>query len=363
MFGKAINRYIAWSFLFPFFGCLILVFGLYSSFDMLKRIDALQALGMGAGLRTLLSYYGYMFPVFAIDTVPAMVLVAAGMALVRMSKQSELLVLKASGVSVYQMTLPIFLCTLLITLACVALRETVVPQFARKGEVTDRRLGDKTERSLFVEDREQNFKLFVRKYDFENNTMQQVCVMVLYPSGKIKVSIEADQAAWAGPGVIRLKAIQMRQFDLKGKLSARPSARTSMDLQTSLRPFDFSQAKKERMSARSTYLSMSQLLVRTRGNPGIPNYRVMFHSRLASTVSPFLLLLVGIPLLVGFEHSSHSRFLGVIVCILVAAGYYVVTFVFGSMGNAGTLSPVLAGWLPVVMIGAAGLWMFEAMLT
>ena len=109
--------------------------------------------------------------------------------------------------------------------------------------------------------------------------------------------------------------------------------------------------------------STRELIARIKENPDVPAYRVMLHSRLASALSPFLLLLVGVPVLVGFENSLQSRFVGVIMCILVAGAYYVLTFVFGSMGNTGTISPVLAGWLPVLMTGVGGLWLFEAMLT
>jgi lipopolysaccharide export LptBFGC system permease protein LptF len=51
------------------------------------------------------------------------------------------------------------------------------------------------------------------------------------------------------------------------------------------------------------------------------------------------------------------------VSIGLAAGLYALTFVFTSMGSTGSLNPVLAGWLPVILSGAVGLWLFQAMLT
>lgn len=98
-------------------------------------------------------------------------------------------------------------------------------------------------------------------------------------------------------------------------------------------------------------------------NPEIPFFAVSFHTRLAAFFSPLILLLVGLPCLVGFERSVNSRFLSVIVSMGLAAGLYVLTFVFNSMGTTGALNPVLAGWLPAIISAVAGLWLFQSMMT
>ncbi|MEF8787836.1 MAG: LptF/LptG family permease, partial [Planctomycetota bacterium] len=75
------------------------------------------------------------------------------------------------------------------------------------------------------------------------------------------------------------------------------------------------------------------------------------------------LLLVGIPVLVGFEESAKNRFLGVLICVLVAGAHYVLVFISNSMGDTGVLHPALAGWLPVMITGPSGVCLFESMLT
>jgi lipopolysaccharide export system permease protein len=100
-----------------------------------------------------------------------------------------------------------------------------------------------------------------------------------------------------------------------------------------------------------------------RENPHSPSYAVAFHLRLASFFTPFILLLVGIPCLIGYEESVKSRFVGVLISIAVSAGFYTLMFVFNSIGESGNVPAVLAGWLPVVVVGSLGLYLFESRLS
>jgi lipopolysaccharide export LptBFGC system permease protein LptF len=53
----------------------------------------------------------------------------------------------------------------------------------------------------------------------------------------------------------------------------------------------------------------------------------------------------------------------VVISILVAAGFYALGFVLSSMGATETVNPVIAGWLPSIIGGSAGLWLFQSMHT
>ncbi len=109
--------------------------------------------------------------------------------------------------------------------------------------------------------------------------------------------------------------------------------------------------------------TLAQLREQIRRNPNVPDFRVVFHSRIAAILSPIILLLVGIPCLIGFETTVKSRFLGVIVSIVVAASFYALGFALSSMGSTETVNPILAGWLPSIVGGSAGLYLFQGMHT
>lgn len=363
MLTRKIDRYVSRSFLVPFLGILFLIFGLYVAFDLLKRVDDLQKLGMWEALPMLLSYYGYVFPVFILDSVPTVIVVAAGLALVKMARRRELLILKASGVSLHRVMVPIFAWTLLISTGVFWAKENLVPQFVRNKDLAARKLENDLERSIMLRDQEQNFTLYVDEYAFSGGRMKMVSVLEFYPSGQIRRKIEADEGYHTEENRIELKGVIIEEYDKRGVMTGDIQERASLELQTSLHRYDFVRAKEEAMRGQSMYMELADLADKMQTQPSIPHFEVSFHSRLAAAFIPFILLLIGVPVLVGFEHSAHSRFLGIVVCVVVAAAYYVMVFVCTSMGQTGVIDPVIAGWLPVIVGGSSGVFLFESMLT
>ena len=362
MVAKQIDRYVSRSFLVPFVGILVFIFGLYVAYDLLTKIDDVQGLAKSEALNLLLKYYAYVFPIFVLDSVPVIVVMAAGLALVKMSKRRELLLLKASGISMYRAVAPIFFWALLISLGVLWVRERMVPHVVRDKELVARELSGDVGRTLMLKDEQLKFKLFVNSYDFWDHSMERVSVIEL--SGlTVKRVVEADRAHWTQDGRIRLEGVQVRDFSVRGPKAGQPMAMTSMEIETTLTPFDFVRARSEKAGSRPLFLTLPQLAAKMRENPNVPHFRVAFHSRLASAFASFVLLLVAIPLLVGFEHSAHSRFVGAVICIFVAFVYHAIVFVCTSVGDTGGMHPVLAGWLPVIAAGPCGIWLFQSMLT
>lgn len=366
MLFKQIDRYVGRRFLAFLVGALILMSCLYGSFDLLKRVEEMQQAELTAKLSALGSYYAYLLPLFLLDILPALVLVAAGMVLVQMVKSRELLVLKASGVGVYRTLAPVFFWTVAISLFSFTFQQALGPQFTRRKELLGRRIADEVEGQLLLEDPAAERKLFIGQYDFATEAMKNVSVLEFYPGSPrhLQRTLFAQTAQWQGRGVIRLEMVTVQEFDRSGGLKGRPreTPLPERTLETGLASFDFVRAAEESLERGMILRTLGELREQIRRNPDIPDFRVIFHSRIASFFTPFILLLIGIPCLIGFEQSINSRLLGVIVCILVAGGFYVLNFVFNSMGSTGTMNPVIAGWLPPIIGGSAGLWMFEAML-
>lgn len=59
-------------------------------------------------------------------------------------------------------------------------------------------------------------------------------------------------------------------------------------------------------------------------------------------------------------NSRTSRGQGFGISVLLIFGYYLMSFVFSSLGIKGTLTPILAAWMPVTIGLVAGLWLLRA---
>jgi len=58
-------------------------------------------------------------------------------------------------------------------------------------------------------------------------------------------------------------------------------------------------------------------------------------------------------------HSRTSRSQGFGISVLLIFGYYLMSFIFSSLGITGTLPPFLAAWLPVTIGLGGGLWLLR----
>jgi lipopolysaccharide export system permease protein len=360
---KRIDRYIARGYIVRFIAVVLVIFGLYVSFDAVKRIDEIQQGAMEETLPKVLAYYAYQFPTRILDIVAPLLLVAGGLVLVQMSRHGELLTLKASGISLRRTMLPIFICTVPVVGLAFWARESLVPWAFQQEQLLNRELEQKRVGPFLIRDEVEDYKLFVGRYDFSEHTMERVSLLRFYPDGGVRRVLEADNGRWGDGGKIHLETISIQEYDESGNPVDRPEVHTSKSIESSLRPYDFVEAKEDAMRTSLPTFTLLDLHHKVQRNPQNPRFRVMLHSRLAEPLAAFVLLLIGLPLLVGFEHSMQSRVLGAVVCILVAAGFKVLSFVALSMGNTGLIPPLWAAWFMPAVGGGIGLILFARMRT
>ena len=109
------------------------------------------------------------------------------------------------------------------------------------------------------------------------------------------------------------------------------------------------------------FTNFKQLKELCKNEPDNPRNSLLFHSRIAYTLTHFVLLLLGIPLVIGFERLSRNLFLRVGLCVLVCGIFYSLSFICSNLGNTGMIYPILAAWLPIVILGSVGLLFFDMM--
>jgi lipopolysaccharide export system permease protein len=105
-FTKTIVKYVLMELSGPFFlGLLIFTFVLF----MKEVLDLIElVINKGVGLKVVLEMVVYIMPSFLVLTIPMAVLVAALTAFGRLSTDSEITAMKASGISLYTLFVPVF---------------------------------------------------------------------------------------------------------------------------------------------------------------------------------------------------------------------------------------------------------------
>ncbi|MEP9410937.1 MAG: YjgP/YjgQ family permease [Candidatus Brocadia sp.] len=336
--------------------CLVIISGIYIIVDLLQKLGEFMEMG-GDAFGTGIRYYTYLFPVIVFQFFPAITLVAVGLVLVRLSKNREILAMQVAGISLYRILLPIFVVTVFMSFVSFGDQEWLIPKFAEKLEtLRQNAFSDNIQRNLLLDDRENNALVRIWKYNNKTQKMQSVFVLARYENKKKKYTISADEGRWLGNNTWLFTKVVKHVYDERGKWIAPIQQIDSMEFESAVTPEALGKVKLD-----PSLLNFEQLKELCKNEPDNPRNRVLFHSRIAYTLTHFVLLLLGIPLVVGFERLSRNLFLRVGLCVLICGIFYALSFVCSNLGNTGMIHPVLAAWLPIVIFGFVGLLFFDMM--
>lgn len=85
-------------------------------------------------------------------------------------------------------------------------------------------------------------------------------------------------------------------------------------------------------------------------------YQINLFDKLALPITTFALALIGVPLAITPPRVRYNR--GFLFSILIIFVYYVIRAFSLNLGEAGTIHPLFAAWLPVIIITVVGLILF-----
>jgi lipopolysaccharide export system permease protein len=355
MFSR-LDSYILRAFIPMFFLCLMIISGIYVIIDLLQKIGDFLDMG-GEALKIGIQYYVYLFPVLVFQFFPAITLIAVSIVLVRMAKNREILAMQVAGISLYRVLLPIFIVAVFLSFASFGNQEWIIPRFAERLETLQQTaFSNNTRRNLLLEDSENNTLMRIWRYDIKAQQMQSAFILARYENKRKKFTIHADEGRWLGNNIWLLTGAVRHNYDENGKWVAPILRIDSMEFESSITPSELGKVKLD-----PSLLSLEQLRELCKNEPDNPRNSVLFHSRIAYTLIHFVLLLLGIPLVVGFERLTRNLVLRVGLCVLVWGIFYALSFICSNLGNTGMLHPILAAWLPIIIFGSVGLLFFDMM--
>lgn len=353
-----LDKYIGKSFVLAFLICLFIICGLYMVIDLSQKLDELMEMGE-RGLWMGLEYYAFLIPVIVSQLLPAIILLAVGITLIGLAKNNELVAIHAAGISIFRILTPIFVLILPLSLAAVCNEEWFIPSFARRFEaVKQEAFGDNVLKNLLAEDRENNILLRVWKYNIKEKQMESVFAIAMDVGGRKKHTIFADNGKWIGDGKWYLTNTTIHNYDASGKWIGPVREFKGYFLETNIAPEHLTETELD-----PSLLSFGKLWDLYRKEPENPRFGLLFHSRIAHPFMNFVLILLGVPFIIGYEKNRKSIFFGIGASVLVCGTFYLITFLCSNLGITGNMNPVFAAWLPIFMFGSLGLFLFEGIKT
>jgi lipopolysaccharide export system permease protein len=338
----AISRYLLREFvglLAPIVAGFVLLYVLVDFFD---RLDVL--LKNHATLGQTARYFVFKIPLVVTQTVPPAVLTALILTLGTLSRRNEIIALRASGVSLGQMALPLIAAAAVMSLAVLVWSETVVPYSTRRFEHINNVEIRKREMKGLLSDREIWYHGTDGFYNIDYVDARRATVfgLTIYRTDgtmRLQTITQIASARWS-EGRWTTTAATVRTVTPDGAIAAEVLPPDRVVIRESLEDFLEVHREPEELSYFALRQRIQQL---TRKGIDASSYFVDLQMKLAVPFTVFVLACVAVPLAGRVRrHPSVAATLG--IGILVGFGYWVLLALTRSLGQAGALPPLAAAW-------------------
>jgi LPS export ABC transporter permease LptG/LPS export ABC transporter permease LptF len=346
------------------------VLGLLGIFYVSTFIDMMDKLFRGeTTMLVVLRYFVFQTPRFVYFVIPMSVLMSALVTVGVMTKNSELLVLRACGISLYRAMVPLVLFGVLASLTLFALQERVLASTNREADRLEAQIRGWSEQSTPLT---QHWRV---------GTAGQIYLFDVFdPKGARFTRMHVyhvDQAAWRLRSITYVNEVALEpQPSHDGRRVAVWKGRNGWHRELSLRRqgeevdvryeviteramalespkyFESSVPLPDQMTFGELQTYISQL--RASGASAMP-YLVELQRKVAFPMVTIVMTLIAVPF--AITTGRRGALYGIGIGIVLAIVYFIVMTVFVALGEGGLLTPFLAAWAPNLMFSAAAAYM------
>jgi LPS export ABC transporter permease LptG/LPS export ABC transporter permease LptF len=352
-----VDRYLVREY-FMFLGFGVLMGSvLFIVVDLLQTLD--RFLRVKPPLVLILLHFAYNLPPELYKGLPLIVLIATVFLFLSLTRQRELDALKAAGISLYRVSLPILLTALVISVAAVVFQEAALPEISAKAEEVDRvkirgQLPRHLQRQSQIWYRASDTRFFrMALLDPVEKSMEGLLVLEIDRNFRLANRLEAEKARWTPDGW-RLTNGASRRFDSLNRVRTEPFTSRVALMPEHIDDFTQIQKSPEAMS----FLELRAYVTKLQeSGHQVGKYVVQLYSKLSFPFVHLIMALVAIPFALASPRSG-GRAVGIGVAIVIAVGYWMVHSMALAFAQADLLPPALAAWTANVVFAGLGTALF-----
>ena len=357
-----LDRYISREFL-RFF--LIVILSFLSLFLIIEFFEKLAwFIRKSAALDQIVGYFFFRIPAMLSFTIPPAVLLSALLTFGSLSRNSEIIAMRANGISLYRSSIPVLILSFLITLCTFAFSELITPytnekadhimrvdieKKETKGIFKQEQLWYRGERGIY------NFKL----YDPEQNTLRGITLNYLDDKMQLIMRVDAERAVWQKDHWIFYNLLIVH-FDAAGFPLMERHAEKILDLPETPADFQVIQKNSEQMG----YFELKKYVrkIRTEGYDAT-RYLTDLHGKIAYPFVCMILAILGISFSLRKTERSGGLAGSLFAGLIIGFSYWIIFAFAMSLGRSGHLSPLLAAWLANLIFGLSSFYLFTRVRT
>jgi len=362
-FPRLMDLYVFRRFLFYFallMGVFVFLFEAFTFFELLDDIAK-----HGIPFLVVMNYFRYLTPYLVYNLAPLAALMAVLVTLGTMSKSNEIVAIKASGISLYRLAVPLFFGGLVLAATMVFMDDVYLPyanqrQDALRNQIKGRpaQTYGQPQRWIFGENSKiYNYDLF----DPAQSLFGGLSVIELDTSSfLVKRRIFATRAKWSETQrAWVLESGWVRDFS-DGSITRYEKFTVAAFPELIEPPTYFHREVRQafQMSWRElrTYIAGLQ-----RAGFDVSALKVQWHVKLAFPLIAPVSMLLAIPF--AFLVGTRGALGGVALGVGIGIAYWIASRLLEAMGGVGQLPPLLAGWSPDIIFFFLGMYFFFKMPT
>lgn len=349
-------------FLREFIGPFVLALGVLTFVMILGNLIKIAELIINKGVDplTVIKLFLFMIPYLMTYIVPIAALTAVLLALGRLSGDNELVALRASGINLFALIVPLLIIALILSLMLVIFNDRVIPYAHYASRKTLLEVGIKNpaaalEPGVFINSF-QNYILFI--YHIEDNKLNNVRIYEPQGEGKPTRTIIAKRGEFIAlpeKNMIKLKLIEGTSDEPDPE---NPNNFYKLNFKTYFMSLNLSQAQeKEKLEKKPKDMTINELKTEARRlkQEGIDPAPLItaIHEKIALAFSCLVFMLLGSPLAIITRRREKSINFG--IAFLVVGIYYLLLIGSEALSLQGYVKPELAMWIPNALLGTIGL--------
>ncbi len=357
-----LDRYVALTYLRVFGLAFVALTGIFYIASFLDHSD--KVFKGQATWSMLLAFFWYQTPEYIYYVIPLSVLLATLVTIGLLTKNSELIVMKACGISLYRVALPILLCALVAAAVLFGLEESILGPWTRRAYAIRHVMRGFSPQTFDVLNRRWlvGSSGEIYHYAYFDPRRQQLTQLSIYEFAgemeRVDRRIFAERAMFLGSSrggrADGWHAEQgwTREFEANSDTSRfTPFAESNIVIE----PASYF-ATQEPEPKYMSYTKLRGYVKRLRASGfDVSEQQVALDRKLAFPFVTLIMTLIGVPFAV--TTGRRGAMYGIGIGIVLAITYWVARSVFGALGTGGLIAPVLAAWAPNLLFGAGALYL------
>ena len=367
---RLLDIYIAKQYLSVFLLAFVALVGIFYISTFIDLADKL--FGGVTTTSMLLRYFYFATPQYVYYIIPMAALVATLVTIGLLTKNSELIVMRACGISLYRSALPLLLFAVLFSGALFELQEQVLVDSNREAARLNGIIRGYPMQTFGVLNRQWIIGRSgdIYRYEFFDPRVNQFSKLSMFHLNESTWKLEtltyaadarlvkqagADEEpvpTWmARGGWMREFTTATRRNAVRPAVNYKPFTERTLSLEPPAY-FKTEAPDADRMTYRQLRTYVAEL--QASGYHAVP-YMVQLQRKVAFPFVTLIMTLLAVPFAAAIGRSGALY--GVGVGLVLALTYRMAVIVFGALGAGGSLSPILAAWAPNILFGAAAVYL------